>query len=155
MPGQDTSEKTARPKGKGIWSHTLRVPKQTHHFPWARGISECRCPHLQKGDSLPPRRTILSLAGAGEKRFASGRSGKSRFPARPSPRRSSGQRSHNCRGRRPSWGPATPRPPRRPAPLLLLAFEQQERLKSRRGVHPGATAPDRVSAAKTSASGTL
>lgn len=43
-------------------------------------------------------------------------------------------------------------PPRGWLHLLLLAFEQQERLEGRRGVHPNVAAASKVTAAATTAS---
>lgn len=40
VAGQETAEKAARAQRKELWSQTFWVPKQPHHFPCARGITQ-------------------------------------------------------------------------------------------------------------------
>lgn len=103
------------------------------------------------------------MADTGAKCFVSGRPSKSCFPT-PAPRPHLSRRSPGRGGQRkpqnlqelatgssgfePSPDPPTPRLAPSPSPhLLLLAFEQQERLEGRRGVHPSVAAASKVSAA--------
>lgn len=136
----------ARTRGRRLQSGRSGPPADPA-LPVRPGATDRRAARArpQRGGA-PPRTAAVSRADTGAKCLASGRSSfaasQHPCPISPPAPREGGQGSPRI-GRR--W---LARSPSHPDPhLLLLAFEQQERLEGRRGVHPGAAAASRASAA--------